>query len=346
MQWRGSYVPDDPQNVDRLRSEIRSLDRPRERLRLLLRKLESSQGVHNRDRFEPSDEVLNRVAAARGGAPNCIFFSTSRSAVSDDNSNKTDAGGGEVAAYAEALRSRPLHRKRHAQWIRVQEVLSAERPLARRHLKTMREAVSGFLPGYKNLRSGDDKEPTLLLDKGKTTIDVEQLSDGERGMLSLVLDLARRLSQANPLSRNPLRDGEAIVLIDELDLHLHPKWQRTVVGQLTRAFPRCQFIATTHSPQIVASVQPEQVLLLRDGRAIQADRTLGLDSNWILRALMETDERPKDSSKRVRQVETCINQHFFKKARALMDAARKKGYDLPEWSVFDARIARLEAMNR
>jgi predicted ATP-binding protein involved in virulence len=165
-------------------------------------------------------------------------------------------------------------------------------------------------------------------------------------MLSLVLDLARRLSQANPLSRNPLRDGEAIVLIDELDLHLHPKWQRTVVGQLTRAFPRCQFIATTHSPQIVASVQPEQVLLLRDGRAIQADRTLGLDSNWILRALMETDERPKDSSKRVRQVETCINQHFFKKARALMDAARKKGYDLPEWSVFDARIARLEAMNR
>ncbi|WP_250558852.1 AAA family ATPase, partial [Escherichia coli] len=59
--------------------------------------------------------------------------------------------------------------------------------------------------------------------------------------------------------------GEAIVLIDEIDLHLHPKWQRDVLKKLTETFPNCQFIVSTHSPQIIGEIPPENVLLVRDG---------------------------------------------------------------------------------
>ena len=95
-----------------------------------------------------------------------------------------------------------------------------------------------------------------------TTIPVRQLSDGERGILAFVLDLTRRFAQANPNFTDPASEAEAIVLIDEIDLHLHPKWQRQIIHNLTTTFPCCQFIATTHSPQVVASVEPDQVHLL------------------------------------------------------------------------------------
>ncbi|KAM3100867.1 AAA family ATPase [Phormidesmis sp. 146-35] len=114
-------------------------------------------------------------------------------------------------------------------------------------------------------------------------MDVRQLSDGERSVLALVLDLARGLSQANPILENSLQ-GKAVVLIDELDLHLHPIWQRTIVAKLTQTFPNCQFIATTHSPQIVGEVKPPGLsLIVKEGDRVVAIQEglqgFGLDSS-------------------------------------------------------------------
>jgi predicted ATP-binding protein involved in virulence len=133
------------------------------------------------------------------------------------------------------------------------------------------------------------------------------------------------------------------VLIDEIDLHLHPKWQRTVVDDLTRVFRHCQFIATTHSPQVVAAVEPEQVLLLTATDVLHPDRSLGMDSNWILRHLMETDDRPASAARAIKTVEGLIQKGAFKKARIAI-AAGKKSFDLPEWSTLEARMARLESL--
>ena len=132
------------------------------------------------------------------------------------------------------------------------------------------------------------------------------------------------------------------MLIDELDLHLHPKWQRSVVENLTRTFPNCQFIVTTHSPQIISAVEPEQVQLLKDGKVIRPDRTLGMDTNWILRNLMETDDRPEKPAEAIRVVEALIQDGDYDAARAQMVVYREQGYDLPEWAMYEARIARLE----
>lgn len=118
---------------------------------------------------------------------------------------------------------------------------------------------------------------------------VNQLSDGEKCLLAMVGDIARRLSIANPGLDDPLQ-GEGVILIDELELHLHPKWQRGIIPKLTETFPNCQFIVATHSPQIVSDVQPESIFILKstDSGVIveHPDHSFGRDSNQILEDLM------------------------------------------------------------
>jgi predicted ATP-binding protein involved in virulence len=77
----------------------------------------------------------------------------------------------------------------------------------------------------------------------------------------MITDLSRRLVLANPKMQNPL-EGEGVVLIDELELHLHPKWQREVVEKLRRTFPKIQFICTTHSPFIIQSLRAGELITL------------------------------------------------------------------------------------
>jgi len=275
-----------------------------------------------------------------------IFFSTQRSLVSDAAPSLGSAAGGQATAFADALASRELRLAELAYWMRAQEDLASEHPRAKKHLAALRRAAKGFLPECKNLRAETSPKPRLLVDKGGLSLDARQLSDGERGLLALVLDLARRLSQANPGWADPVKQGAAVVLIDELDLHLHPKWQRTIVERLTQLFPRCQFIATTHSPQVVAAVEPEQVLLLTAAGIVRPDRTLGMDSNWILRHLMEADDRPAGAAEAIQSVEALIKKGNLKKARSAIAGAKKKRFDVPEWSVLEARMARLEVLAR
>ncbi len=280
--------------------------------------------------------------------PLAIYFSTKRSLLVDQKPAASSSAGGQAAAFAESLSpNREFNLRIIAQWYKVQQELGAEKPIALRHLAVLTKAVEDFLPDFKNLHVIDiDDIPQLYIDKNGIPLNVRhQLSDGERGVLSMVLDIAKRLSQANPDLEDPLRDGVAIILIDELDLHLHPKWQRTIVENLARVFPKCQFIATSHSPQIIPSLEPERIQLIRDDEIIVPDRTLGMDSNWILNHLMEASDRPDDATEAINLVENLINEGNFSGAREAMADFEKKGFDFPEWAVFEARIARLELID-
>ncbi len=278
------------------------------------------------------------------GRPLAVFFSTNRAVPSRRTPGKGVAAGGVAAAFAYAFVDRELRLGEFGAWLKVQESMRSERPAADSMLTACEDAVARFLPGYGNLRLGSDDRPQLWIDQGTTAIPVRQLSDGERGILALVLDLTRRLAQANPNFTDPASEAEAVVLIDEIDLHLHPKWQRQIIHNLTTTFPRCQFIATTHSPQVVASVEPDQVHLLAPVGIIHPDRSLGMDSNWILRHLMEADDRPEDAMAAIQSVENLIAKGTFEEAHAAISEAKKNGLDLPEWSVLEARIARLEVL--
>ena len=343
-QWREPIVAGSVQHLKKLRQEIINSERSRDRARNILRELEESKEVHDSDVFAPSKAKFMIAARVAGVVPNCVFFSTNRSVVSYSIRTKARAVGGESAAYAEALVPRPMYLAQFADWMRAQKALAEEQSIARRHLQVLRLAVARFLPTYENLRPTDEESSRLIINQGGIELDVGQLSDGERGVLALVLDLARRLSQANPSLDNPLSEGHAVVLIDELDLHLHPKWQRQIVHNLTTTFPRCQFIATTHSPQVVASVEPDQVLLLAPNEIIHPDRSLGMDSNWILRHLMEADDRPEAAMIAIQSVESLIEEGAFEEAHTAISKAKENGLDLPEWSVLEARMARLEIL--
>lgn len=345
-QWREDFAADESKNIKELRRKILDTDRLRDRPRKLLRELESSQQAADVDVFSPSQASLRAHAAKARLASNCIYFSTNRSVPSNVGASTSKAPKGEAAAYVEGLLPRPLYLSQFAQWMRVQRVLGAERPAAARHSEVLRSAVTRFLPDYENVRPDRNDKSKLVIDHSGMSLDARQLSDGERGVLALVLDLARRLAQANPTLSDPLRDGEATVLIDEIDLHLHPQWQRTIVENLAAVFPRCQFIATTHSPQVVAAVEPDRVLVLTATEVVHPDRSLGMDSNWILRYLMGADDRPQSSRRALKRIETLIEDGAFQKARTAIARARNSGLDLPEWSVFEARMARLEALRK
>lgn len=113
------------------------------------------------------------------------------------------------------------------------------------------EQVSGDYSHFRVSRNPRD----FLMDKNGQQFSINQLSDGEKCYLTLVGDIARMLAMTNRGADNPL-EGKGCILIDEVDLHLHPVWQSEILGRLTQIFKGCQFIITTHSPFVVTNVRP------------------------------------------------------------------------------------------
>jgi predicted ATP-binding protein involved in virulence len=95
----------------------------------------------------------------------------------------------------------------------------------------------------------------FLMKKNGVQFSINELSDGEKCYLTLIGDIARMLAMTNRGDENPL-EGKGCILIDEVDLHLHPLWQSEILGRLTQIFPGCQFVITTHSPFLVSNVRP------------------------------------------------------------------------------------------
>lgn len=150
-------------------------------------------------------------------------------------------------------------------------------------LSCVRTALERMIKGYTNLRIELAPSRMLLTNCEGVDLEVDQLSGGYKAVLSVVADIAKRMSIANPDSANPL-DEEAVILIDELDLHLHPRWQKTIVEDLKRAFPNCQFIISTHSPFIIQSLSAEELF---DITTMQYAKESGSYNGWSIDAIQE-----------------------------------------------------------
>ena len=207
----------------------------------------------------------------------------------------------QLSAYDQALSGGSSRFRIFFEWFRDREDLENERRLENRayrdrELHAVRTATKRFLPGFGGLRIR--RAPLrMVVDKNGEELRVDQLSDGEKCTLAMVGDLARRMAIANPSEDDPLA-GAGVVLIDELDLHLHPGWQRHVVSSLEETFPNCQFLVSTHSPQIISHVPPEHIwLLVRTKSGITANRpaeSFGHTAGRILEDIMEVPERPQE----------------------------------------------------
>lgn len=197
-----------------------------------------------------------------------------------------------------------------------------------KELKTVTKAIEQFIPDYSSLRVSRVPRPRMLIDKGGETFNIDQLSDGEKNLITLVGDIARRLAIANPNSNEPLK-GEGIVLIDEIDLHLHPSWQRLMIPQLLKVFPNCQFIITTHSPQVLSHVKPESLFLLKNENNelsySKAIESYGMNTDRILEDLLGVDARPSYEKKQLHKLYELIQDGEIEKAKTIIKDFEPKG---------------------
>ena len=189
--------------------------------------------------------------------------------------------------------------------------------------------------------------PGLYLKKGNgPQLHVEQLSSGERVYLILLADLARRLQIIMPDA--DLKDIPGIVLIDEIELNLHPNWQRRITSTLTRIFKSCQFIVSTHSPQVIGQVREGRIAVLHkdDEGTIQAGEssgTYGKDSNDILIDVLRSTERDQAIKSQLEKLERSISQKQLAQARDLIERLRVEiGDNIIELDIAEQRLRRRE----
>jgi predicted ATP-binding protein involved in virulence len=216
-----------------------------------------------------------------------------------------------------------------------EEVLSQLRPLAEtnqdvwqmlnvlnasakdRQLTAVRTAISKFMPQMDKLRVRRKPRLHMAIDKNGETLNVDQLSQGEKSLMTLVGDIARRLAMLNPSLMNPLT-GNGIILIDEVDLHLHPSWQRSLCESLIETFPNCQFILTTHSPLVISDCKNVLVYTLANAELQKLPSQYGQDANTVLLDVMDTSIRNEHIDTRLKDLLDAIQNSQLPQAQQML----------------------------
>ena len=282
--------------------------------------------------------------------PIVAFYDTER-AVFDNLSWRKDFGKDlpRFTALEGALSARANFRD-FAEWFYAWENEELREQKERRdfdyrlkELDAVRRAVTSMVPGASNLHVKHRPRRIMLSfcpDGGKSeNLSLSQLSGGYRIMLAVVGDLARRMAHGNPHLTDPLA-SEAIVLIDEIELHLHPEWQQHILSDLTRTFPNAQFIVSTHSPQVLTTLRPEQIVKLsrEDGRIVAGratEPTYGAEAGDVLNVVMGVDERPPNEfAKALRHYMRLIGDD-----RGESEEAKMLRGKLEHWSPHDPALA-------
>ncbi|MGO1247838.1 MAG: AAA family ATPase [Oceanisphaera sp.] len=208
-------------------------------------------------------------------------------------------------------------------WDELQQLSASSRD---RQLTAVRTAISNFMPGFSNLQVRRKPRLFMSIDKDGETLNVLQLSQGEKSLMALVGDIARRLAMMNPAMANPLA-GDGIVLIDEVDMHLHPTWQRSIIARLTSTFPNCQFVLTTHSPLVISDSKDVLVYSLDNAELSQVPSQYGQDANSVLLEVMGAHIRNIDIGKKLNDLLDLIQDKQLSEAHQLLSELQT---ELPE----------------
>jgi len=192
-------------------------------------------------------------------------------------------------------------------------------------LQAVRRAIAAFMPGFENLKVRRKPRLHMSVDKQGRKFDVLQLSQGEKSLMALIGDIARRLAMMNPSLEDPLL-GNGVVLIDEVDMHLHPQWASNIVDRLRSTFPNCQFVLTTHSPLVISDCKDVLVYSLENGALAELQPLYGEDANTVLLSAMNTHPRTAEVAKQLNDLLDLIQAGELETAQRLLAALRE---DLP-----------------
>ena len=195
------------------------------------------------------------------------------------------------------------------------------------------DILKALLPDVDGVRFSTSEEAISVVVEFQTPygwVGLKDLSLGCRTLTTWMVDLASRLFDRYPKSANPLAEP-AVVLVDEIDLHLHPRWQRTLLRFLSERFPNTQFIATAHSPLVVQAAEDANIVLLRrEGDHVVIDNDVERIKNWRVDQIL-TSELFGLESARPPQVSPALEERKRILAKARLTKADEK------------RLAELEA---
>jgi len=314
-----------------------------------------------------TDEVNDLVSSIRGDVgffksqvpvPILVYYPVERTVISPSLKSKSRSEESQFDAYEKALES-SIDFDYFFEWFRKREDIENEIRLNDNQtfldlkLEAVRKAILSFLKGFTRIRVRRIGKLSLVLERGDKEFEIDQLSHGEKAVVSLVGDLARRLVIANQGSLTPL-DGKGIVLIDELGLHLHPKWQRTILKKLREVFPRIQFICTTHSPLIINHLHSKNVYLLDQGKSYSLeDRfpnfdSYGADIEDILKVIQDIESvMPLDIAESLSGIFDLIRKNKIKEAKEeILKLKRITDPNQPEIRKAESQIKYKEIVNR
>lgn len=191
-----------------------------------------------------------------------------------------------------------------------------------KQLEKIKETIINFIPNIKDIKIDRSLSYPFLAEKiDGSQFPLSELSQGEKSVISLVGDLARRMLILNPHKENPL-DTPAIVIIDELELHLHPQWQENIISKLEHTFKNTKFILTTHTPTIVSSVKNENLYLIKNNRVIAGKSldfgTYGSEYSHIYTLLYNINSRSNNEiSEKLERYLTLINEDQYTSEEAI-----------------------------
>ncbi|GAA5187130.1 AAA family ATPase [Ferrimonas gelatinilytica] len=217
--------------------------------------------------------------------------------------------------YLETLAS--SERNMEIDELRTQGVSLVPGNIHNEHLRALREALDTVLEpaGWSNVRYSPNQKRHIATHTTQGDMPLALLSDGVRNVVGMVADIAHRAIRLNPfLGRHAVKETEGLVLIDEVDMHLHPQWQRVIASNLSKAFPKIQFIVTSHSPHIIGELKPSQVVLLRQDEhgvvsASNPAQSFGLSSDTVLNEIMR-DRHVSSQITRNKEVEAELERIF------------------------------------
>lgn len=223
-------------------------------------------------------------------------------------------------------------------WIKRQEWIEYKSKTHSLLLTTVKKAIIQCLERVKSIGFDPEREEMTIQFNDDQELPFGLLSDGQRGISAMVGDMAMRAAKLNPhLGEDILKKTPGVVLIDEVDLYLHPKWQRNILRNLGNTFPNIQFVCTTHSPQVVGEVEPDRVFDLESQRRFI--QSYGLDSNSVIKN-MGGNSRTRKIEELLENVNNFIDQDNFIEAQKIIDEIQKAIHGS------DEEISRLETIIR
>lgn len=261
--------------------------------------------------------------------PLLCYYGTGRLWSQKKDTNKDNRLSREALAYTSALE----HESDNAalfKWFAKNQIIQNEDKTINIQLQAVKNAMSKMLDGCDDVLYLKKYEGFVVKFSDGQEVLFSSLSDGQRSMLGLAADIAYRMALLNPHLKERICETNGIVLIDEIDLHLHPKWQREIVGKLKAAFPNIQFFATTHSPQIIGEAKPEYLRILSrdDNGEIQITtpkQSLGLDSAEILEEIMGgVPRRNKEVTNKLEEIDKLIDDEDFAQAKNEIELLKTK----------------------